>query len=208
MKKKNKVLAVIAAALIMMGAMARPSFAQAQQIGVVDMDKLAQNYTRYKEADARVKAQIETLNEQIGARVLLDPTEGARFDELVVKQNRSKDEEAAFQALVKAGLDRSAERTQLNGKTRSAEEETRLKTLNDMNAANVDAFRKISDKVFSDMQTSMKAQEDEITQQFKDTIAKVAADRKLLLVVDTDIALWHAPAADITDEVLKRLNKK
>jgi Skp family chaperone for outer membrane proteins len=206
MKMKNRALVAIAT-LLMMGAMARPSFAQTQQIGVVDMDKLAQNYKRYTEADARVKAQIETLNTQLESRKLLDATEGARFDELIVKANRNKAEDDTLTALVKSGLDRNAELIGLNGKTRTPEEDARLKVLNDQSAGNVEAFRKVSDKVFSDMQTLMKTQEDEITQQFKDTIAKVAADRKLLLVVDTQFALWNAPGADITDEVLKRLNK-
>lgn len=207
MKKKNRVVVALVA-LLMMGALSRPSFAQAPQIGVVDMEKLAQNYKRYTEADTRVKQQIQTLNDQLNVRKMLDATESARFDELIVKQSRSKAEEDAFAALVKSGQDRNAEHIGLVGKaTRTPEEEARLKVLNDQNAANVEGFQKISDRVFSDIQTSMKTQEDDITKQFKDTIAKVASDRKLLLVVDTQLALWNAPGADITDEVLKRLNK-
>jgi Skp family chaperone for outer membrane proteins len=108
----------------------------------------------------------------------------------------------------KNGLERQAEYIRINGNaTRTDADKARLKQLTDMGVANISKYQTLSDKLFS----SLKQQQDNITKQYIDqaqkTIGEVAAEKKLALVVRAGAVVWNAQGTDITDEVLKRLNK-
>jgi hypothetical protein len=126
-KRSANWAAIVMLCLATAGTVVSPSAAQAQAvaIGVVDEDKLGDGYTKYKEAITKMQTRVRDLEDQLEARKLLNDTEGAQFETLIVKENRSKTEEDSFKALVKSGLDRQNEFIRLNGTATRTEPTTR-----------------------------------------------------------------------------------
>jgi Skp family chaperone for outer membrane proteins len=209
-KRSAKWAAVVMLCLASAGTVVSPPAAQAQtvSIGVVDEDKLGDGFTKYKDAINKMQTRVRDLENQLEARKLLNDTEGAQFETLIVKENRTKTEEESFQALVKNGLDRQNEYIRLNGTaSRTEADNTRLKQLQTQGAANITKFQTLSDTLF----TTLKKQQDETDKQFTEqarkVVGEVAAEKKLSLVVRSVAVIWSAPSVDITQEVLTRLNK-
>jgi Skp family chaperone for outer membrane proteins len=209
-KRSARMVAVLMLCLASAGTVVSPPVVQAQaiSIGVVDEDKLGDGYTKYKDAITKMQARVRDLEDQLESRKLLNDTEGAQFETLIVKENRSKAEEDTFQALVKSGLERQSEFGRLSGKAgRTDADNTRLKELQTQGAANIPKFQTLSDTLF----TTLKKQQDETDKQFTEQarkiIGEVAAEKKLSLVVRSVAIIWSAPTIDITQDVLTRLNK-
>ncbi|MDF2441577.1 MAG: hypothetical protein JWN98_2561 [Abditibacteriota bacterium] len=185
-----------------------PALAQAPSIGVLDEDQLAEGYTKYREAALALDKQAKELDTQLDARELLNEAEGRRFDELIVKEKRAEAEETEFQNLLKAGAGRRAENAGLIGKaTRSDAESARLKALNDQAQANGPAVDAIENRLFDAMKKRQQSLEDDYTNRANQVIQQVAEDKKLALVWRKRAIIWNAPATDITNEILARLNK-
>jgi Skp family chaperone for outer membrane proteins len=209
-KRSANWAAVVMLCLATAGTVVSPPAAQAQAvaIGVVDEDKLGDGYTKYKEALTKMQARVRDLEDQLEARKLLNDTEGAQFETLIVKENRSKAEEDSFQALVKSGLDRQNEFIRLNGTaSRTEADNTRLKQLQTQGAANIPKFQTLSDTLFSTLKKQQDATDAQFTEQARKVIGEVAAEKKLSLVVRSVAIIWSAPSVDITQDVLTRLNK-
>lgn len=189
-------------------AQAQAPAAQAPNIGVLDEDRLAEGYTKYREAALALDKQAKELDSQLDARELLNETEGRRFDELIVKEKRAAGEETEFQNLLKAGAGRRAENAGLIGKaTRSDAENARLKALNDQAQTNKAALDAIENRLFDTMKKRQQSLEDEYTNRANQVIQQVAEDKKLALVWRKRAVIWNAPTTDITSEILARLNK-
>lgn len=209
-KCSAKWAAVVMLCLASAGTVVSPPAAQAQtvSIGVVDEDKLGDGYTKYKEAINKMQTRVRDLEDQLEARKLLNDTEGAQFETLIVKDNRTKAEDDTYQALVKSGLDRQNEFIRLNGTaSRTEADNKRLKELQTQGAANITKFQTLSDTLF----TTLKKQQDETDKQFTEqarkVVGEVAAEKKLSLVVRSVAVIWSASTVDITQDVLTRLNK-
>ncbi len=191
-----------------MGTAVRPAHAQQIAIGVVDEDKLAEGFTKYRDAIAKLDKRVQGLDEQLRARELLEDAEAKRFDELVVRDNRNKGDEDALQALVRAGLDRRAEFIKLSGTaTRTEADNARIKKLQEQASKNQAPLRAISDSLYNSMKKVQEETDKRYTDQAKDVVAQVASDKKLSVVVRLRAVIWTAPTIDITQEVLTRLNK-
>jgi Skp family chaperone for outer membrane proteins len=209
-KRSGKMAAVMMLCLAAAGSTVAPRAVQAQTlaIGVVDEDKLGDGFVKFKTAVTSLNDRAKSLEDQLEARKLLNDTEGGQFETLISKETRTKAEEDTLAGLVKNGLERQAEYIRINGNaTRTDADKARLKQLTDMGVANISKYQTLSDKLFS----SLKQQQDNITKQYIDqaqkTIGEVAAEKKLALVVRAGAVVWNAQGTDITDEVLKRLNK-
>jgi len=189
-------------------AQAQAPNAQAPNIGVLDEDRLAEGYTKYREAALALDKQAKELDAQLDARELLNETEGRRFDELIAKEKRAAGEETEFQNLLKAGAARRAENAGLIGKaTRTDAENARLKALNDQAQINSPAVDAIENRLFDAMKKRQQSLEDEYTNRANQVIQQVAEDKKLALVWRKRAVIWNAPTTDITSEILARLNK-
>lgn len=185
-----------------------PVQAQAPAIGVLDEDKLAEGYTKYRDAALDLDKQAKELDAQLDARELLNETEGRRFDELIVKDKRNAGEETEFQNLLKAGAGRRAENAGLIGKAaRTDAESARLKALTDQAQINASAVDALENGLFDTMKKRQQSLEDDYTNRANQVIQQVAADKKLALVWRKRAVIWSAPSTDITSEVLTRLNK-
>ncbi|RYG58442.1 hypothetical protein EON80_27075, partial [bacterium] len=89
---------------------ATPRAAQAQTvaIGVVDEDKLADGYKKYKDAVDAIDKRAQNLDSQIPARELLSDEEGKQFDTVIAAPNPTADQTKQLDALVKSGMDKRA----------------------------------------------------------------------------------------------------
>jgi Skp family chaperone for outer membrane proteins len=187
----------------------RAAYAQAAlAVGVVDEDKLADGYDKYKAEIDKLDKRAQDLDTKIPAREFLNDEEGKKFDGFIVQPNLSAADKTALDALVKLGLDRRAEYMGLVGKAvRTDPEKTRMNTLQEMMTKNSDSLRGISDKLLA----AIRQQQDTVDKQFTDkansVVQQVAADKKLSIIVRKKALVWSADSVDITSEVLNRLNK-
>jgi Skp family chaperone for outer membrane proteins len=196
-----------ALALCSMVWIAQTAQAQGISVGVVDEAKLGQEYKKYKEAMDANEKKADEVEGKLSARELLTEAEGKQFDEIIRKATPSAAETDTLNKLVTAGTNRRAEYLGLVGKaTRTNDETNRMKALEADAQRNTTALQKLMDDIFNDL----KKQRAEIEQQNLDraskVIADVAADKKLSMVISKRSVIWNAPALDITDVVLERLN--
>lgn len=185
----------------------RAAHAQTMQIGVVDEDKLAEGYKKYKDAVEAIDKRAQSLDGQIPAREYLSDEEGKQFDSLIVVSSPTTAQSAQLQTIIKTGMDKRAAFMGLIGKSnRTPEETTRMKAMQDQAARNAPSLRTTSDALLA----AIRQQQDETDKQYTDransVIAQVAADRKFGMVVRKKALVWSLPTIDITEEVLKRLN--
>jgi len=184
------------------------AWAQSPGIGIIDEDKLAQGYTRYREALVKLDKQAQEMDAKLQARQLLDSESAKRFDFLILKDGRSQAEENELNLLSKKGTGLVAEQLGLIGKVdRSDADNKRLEQLNGAAQINSGALQSLSDKLFESYKTRQTKIDDENTDKANKVIEQVAGDKKLALVWRKRAIIWNAPALDITDEVLGRLNK-
>ena len=185
-----------------------PARAQQIEVGIIDEDKLADGYTKYKDAVIALDKQVQELDGQLDSRELLNETEGKAFDQLITVAKRSDADNTALQNLVKAGSGRRAEMLDLIGKAaRTADDEKRLKALNDQSAVNSGVVRSIQDKLYDQIKQNQGKIDDQFTSRANEVISQVAADKKLTLVWRKRAIIWNAASVDITAAVLERLNK-
>jgi Skp family chaperone for outer membrane proteins len=185
-----------------------PTAAQNMGVGVVDEDKLADGYKKYKDAVEVIDKRAQSLDSQIPARELLDETEGKSFDTLIVKPNMSATENTQFLALVKSGMDKRAEYMGLIGKAeRSATENARIKVLQDQMTKNGPALRAVSDNLLAAIRQQQDDTDKLYTANADSVVGQVAAEKKLVIIVRKKALVWSAAAVDITADVLARLNK-
>ncbi|HEX8834859.1 MAG TPA: OmpH family outer membrane protein [Abditibacteriaceae bacterium] len=190
------------------GAMQQAHAQATPVIGVVDEDKLAERYTAYRDAIAKLDKRAQELDSQLSARELLNDAEGKTFDELIVKATRTPAEQTQLTNLVKIGTDRRAEYMGLLPKaTRTDVENARVKSLETQARDNATKLRAISDQLYNDIKKVQEETDKTYTERANNVIAQVAADKKYVVVVRQRAVIWSAPASDITEEVLTRLNK-
>lgn len=200
---------LLCAMLMLAGALSQAQAqAQAVSIGIVDEDRLASGYTRYREALVSLDKQAQEMDTRLQARELLDPVAAARFDALVLKETRSQADETELSNLEKKGNGLRAELMGLNGKVdRSQADIKRLEELNGASQLSAGAVQALSDKLFESYKARQTKIDNENTDRANKVIQQVAADKKLSLVWRKRAVIWNAPALDITDAVLTQLNK-
>lgn len=178
-------------------------------VGVLDEIKLGDGYTKYRNAVDELNQRAKKLEEQLRAREVLDATEGAKFDEYISKATLTEEETKAFDELIKLGLDRRKQYIDLSGKAERTEAESQLLKDVEANRKNNEAvLNRLEDGMFKDLQARERATDQEYIEKANLEVQKVAADKKLSVVLRKDAVAWFSPSVDITDEVLKRLNRQ
>lgn len=181
--------------------------AQAQTIGVVDEEKLGQNYTKYKNAVSDIEKRAQGLDGQLSARLLLNGDESKQFDTLIAKANRSAAEEADLKKLVDTGTARQTEYNGLLGTvTKSDKDKARMKELEGQAESNKASLQHLQDDLYAKMKQEQESTDKQYTDRANTVIKQVAEAKKLALVVRKVAVVWSADSTDITDEVLKQLN--
>jgi Skp family chaperone for outer membrane proteins len=186
----------------------RPAAAQAIPVGVVDEDKLADGYTKYKQAVDALDQRAKNLDGLLNSRELLTDAEGKRFDDLILKDTPTEAETKELNTLVEGGSGRRAEYVALQGKAnRTDADNNRVKELIGQATVNASAVRNIQDKLYDQIKRTQEKVDQEHTSRANQVIQQVAADKKLALIWRKRAIIWNAASVDITSEVLSRLNK-
>jgi Skp family chaperone for outer membrane proteins len=186
----------------------RSAAAQALAVGIVDEDRLAEGYSKYKQAVEALDTRAKDLDRQLEARELLTDTEGKRFDDLITKDAPTDAEKKELETLIDSGGGRRAEYMSLMGKaTRTEADNNRMKELSGQSSANSLAVRSIQDKLYDQIKKKQESIDTDHTNRANQVIQQVAADRKLTLVWRKRAIIWNAASIDITGEVLTRLNR-
>lgn len=178
-------------------------------VGVLDEIKLGDGYTKYRNAVDELNQRAKKMEEQLRSREVLNAEEGAKFDEYMSKATLNEEETKAFEDLIKLGLERRKQYIELQGKVERSEEENQL--LKDVEAnrkSNEAVLNRLEDGMFKDLQARERATDQEYIDKANLEVQKVAADKKLLVVLRKDAVAWVSPSVDITEEVLKRLNRQ
>jgi Skp family chaperone for outer membrane proteins len=179
------------------------------KIGVLDENKLSDGYTKFNDAMKVIDDKAQSLDEQLKARDLLNTDEGTKFDALIVKTSRTPAEQAQLDALIKSGNDRRAELLALSGKaTRTDAETARITELQTTLKGNGDAVQKLQDALLKSLLNEKHATEKQYTDLANQTVIDVAKSKKLTIVLSKTAAVWNADSVDITDDVIKQVNKK
>ena len=177
--------------------------------GVLDETRLGKGYVKYSDELSTLNKRASAFDTQLDAREVMSDADGKRFDALIAKPTRSAPEEDEFQKLVTAGIARRKERDALIGQaSRTPEQEARLKESEASMKANVPAVRRLEDELFQNLKSSEEATHQKYIELANAMVQKVAVEKKLTVVFRKDAVVWFAPAIDITDEVLSRLNKQ
>lgn len=188
-----------------------PSVAHAQNaiaVGVVDEDKLADGYKKYKDAMAAIDQRAQSLDGQIPAREFMSDDEGKQFDALIVNAAPTAPQNAQLKTLFDSGMSKRATYMSLSGKaTKTPKDITDLRTLQDQMTKNGPALRAVSENLLGSIRQQQDDTDKQYTDQANSVVKQVAADRKLALIVRKKALVWSADSMDITDEVLSRLNK-
>lgn len=210
-KSRKQVWAALAACALSFGLFAGTAPVQAADpvnVGVLDEMKLGEGYVKYRTAVDELTQYAQKLEARLQAREVLNATEAKKFDELIGKSKPSSEESAELEALVKAGGERRRKYTELAGKAeRSAEEDQFLKDVQADIKTNEEAVNRLEDTMFEELKARERETDKEYIDKANREVQKVATDKKLTAVLRKDAVAWFAPTVDITDEVLKRLNK-
>jgi|GEM_PF-2064312 len=177
-------------------------------IAVLDEGALSDKFTKYQEAMKAIDQRAQQLDEQLKARDLFNSEEGTRFDTLIVKPDLSADEQKELDTLLKTGNDRRAELLSLSGKaTRTDTENARIKELQALLKSNSDARQKLQETLLKTLLDQKHSTEEKYIGMANDAVAQIAKDKNLTLVLSKNAVVWNSPTIDITDEVVKQLNK-
>lgn len=214
-KQNKKSVALLLGALVTLGTASAiyPTRVQAQpaqiKVGVVDESKVGDEYTKLKDTLARYDTLAQTLQTQLNGRLMLTDEEGKQFDQLIMKDNPSTDDQAALKKLVDTGTGRFNENQGLVGKaTRTDAENARMKELQNIAQQAQVSSERIEDALLSKIKEKQKKEVDALVSAADDVISQVANAKGLTVVFRKDAVVWNAPSVDITADVLKQLNGK
>lgn len=189
---------------------ARPVSAQATlPIGSVDVAKIQSGYAKRAQLEKTVadlnfklSSQLKTLS----ASDMLNKDQLQQLAALLAKQTLTDPEKAKVAELQNASARDSQELTALQQKANpSDDDKKRLGVLAAQKQAAQDAMQQIVDGYNEQFKLETQKVSDQFTELVKSTVAAVAKDKGLTVVLDSQLAIYCAN--DITDEVLKRLNK-
>lgn len=185
--------------------------AQAQAapiVGVVDGEKINNNFPKLKAALEVIEKRKQTLRSQLDGRVFLAEADTKAFDALILKANRSGDEEGQLSALAKKGTARRDEYNSLVAKAnKSAEDTARIKAIEDESQKTAPSLQGVIEQVDAAVVKQEQETEDQFRAQIVQAVEAIANEKKLLVVVGKQAVAWSSATVEITDEVVARLNK-
>ncbi len=203
--------ALLAVSLFGTLAVARPTpaHAQAMTIGVVDEDKLAENFKKYADAVAAIDRRAKELDDKIPAREFLTDSEAKTFDAGITKSiEPTAPANPALAALVKTGLDRRAEYQGLVGRAnRNDADQARMTILQTYATANRAALSALSDQLLQLVRGQQDDTDKFYTNQANSVVAQVAQNRKLSMIIRKKALIYSSDSVDVTADVLNLLNR-
>ena len=180
----------------------------APTIGVVDGVLINEKFTKLTTALDAIDKRKTTLRGQLDARVFMTEADTKRFDELIVKATLTPAETTELAKLVENGTKRRTDYNALLAKaTRSDEENKSIKDIEAETQRTATTFQAILDQVDQAVTKQELDTEEQYRSQIIKVVEDVAKEKNLVVVVGKQAVAWNSATVEITDEVLKRLNK-
>ena len=202
-----------AATLALASLAARPAHA-APSAGVpvfasVDINKIQSQSTKKAKYDADLHALADRLDyafKQQAASIMLTPEDQNELGTLLAKANPTEGDRTRIAALQTQAANAAKQYTDLQQKQNPTPADTsQIATLASQYKAGQDALQKISDQYQNQLKTLNEKDATEFTVDVKEAIAAVAKQQGITVVFDSSVAVYTSN--DITDEVVKRINK-
>ncbi|MDI6827237.1 MAG: OmpH family outer membrane protein [Armatimonadota bacterium] len=218
MSKLRNVTTVIVMAVIIVCAVGIAIAADAKatmQFGTVDIEKAYAGYQKSAQIKEELKNAYDKANLKLDlmkANKLLTPEEIAELVELSTKDKQTEADKARINALLDISKKRDQEMQTLEQKQDATDtEKARLQQLIEQRKNSEEAYK----KSFESLQKELTNKENELLGAAKkdivDAVAAVAKEKGISIVFNRSIGLADFiiySAVDITDDVIKKLNKK
>lgn len=178
--------------------------------GIVDEDRLQQQYKQFQEDLKALQAFQADLRQKIKERVLLTEDEWQELDTLESKAEKDLDakQKERLAALRKMSGDRDKELTELQGiaEPNDAQKKRRqeLENIGRTIRRKWENYVRVADKSATDRKNEL---QDKLSQTVRDAVVQIATQRGLNLVIEKKRTIWSEKALDITEEVIKKLNE-
>lgn len=207
-------LTVLGAAALTLASAALPAAHAAPPAGIpvfgsVDINKIQSQSTKKAKYDAELKGLADKLDfqfKQQAASVMLTKAEQTELGSLLGRANQSDSDKARITALQTQAKISAQELTDLQQKRDPTPADTaRLAALTSQYQTGQQALQAVGDSYQTQIKTLSDRDNADFTQSVKEAISSVAQQRGLSVVFTSDIAVYTAN--DITDEVVKRINK-
>ncbi len=199
--------ALTLASMSFCAAQAAPS--AAPTFGSVDINKVQSQSTRKAKYDTDLHSladRLDSVFRQQAASVMLSKSEQTELGTLLSKTSQSDADRARITALQTKASAAAQELTDLQQKKEpTADDSNRLATLTSQYEAGKTALQGVGDSYQNQLKTLSDQDNAEFTRTVKESITAVAQQKGLSVVFTSDVAIYTAN--DITDEVVKRLNK-
>lgn len=209
-------IAIVASLIICAVTVAIAADAKAvMQFGTVDIEKAYAGYQKSAQIKDELKAAYDKANLKLDlmkANKLLTSEEIAELVELSTKDKQTEADKARINALLDASKKRDQEMQMLEQKQDASDaEKARLQQLIEQRKNSEEAYK----KSFETLQKELNNKENELLSAAKkdivDAVAAVAKEKGISIVFNRSIGLADFiiySAVDITDDVIKKLNKK
>ena len=179
------------------------------QFGSVDINKIQAESTKKAAYDSTLHDMATRLDAQFkqqAAYVMLSKDEQVQLAQLLAKTNRTDVDNTAVTALEAKATRDAQELTNLQQtKNPSSTDSARMDALTKQYQAGQQALTDIGDGYQAQLKKASDTDNTDFTRSVKEAIATVAQQRGLAVVFTADVAVYTTN--DITDEVVKRLNK-
>jgi len=188
----------------------------AAAFGTVDVEKAFDNYEKKQQLDQELVKFVDQLDQKLAMRRdnrLLTPAEFDQLAGLKAKEKPTADDTKKIEELIASSKQREQELQALQQKPDTTEaEKTRLKELTDQGNKNDQLLKDEIGKYQEEITNRQIELSRQIMQEVEAAVASVAKEKGLTLVFNKSAAgepgLIIYSNVDITDEVLKKLNKK
>ena len=210
--KGARLLKLIVASAAAAACIAAPQAAKADSLfGSVDVAKIQSGYVKLQDMQTKIKQVGDDLNRRFKIQQgydMLTLDEQQQLEALLAKQTRSETENQKVSELENKSSHDSQTLAALQQKPPAQLTEAdkgQLTALTSQHQAGTQALQSVSDEYQDQFNAQQTKIQGEFTDQVKAAIAAVAKEKNLAVVFDSNVAIYTTN--DITDDVLKRLNK-
>ena len=177
--------------------------------GSVDIQKLQTQSSKKAKYDTDLKAladRLDTAFKKQAASIMLNKTEQTELGALLSKATQTDADQSRIAVLQNQSNKAAQELTDLQqAKAPSPADTSRIAALTSQYEDGKAALQEIGDGYQAQLKTLSDKDNTEFTQSVKEAIAAVAQQKGLSVVFTSDIAVYTTN--DITDDVVKRINK-
>ncbi len=201
--------AALALAPLAAHAKAAPASGDMPVFGSVDINKLQTQSSKKAKYDTDLHALVDRLNtafKQQASSIMLSKAEQTELGGLLSKTNPTEADHNRINALQAQASKAATELTDLQQKKDPTPADTaRVDVLTRQYESGKTALQEVGDGYQGQLKALSDKDNTDFTQSVKEAIAAVAQQRGLSVVFTSDVAVYTTN--DITDDVVKRINK-